>query len=1298
MAKFLYKSIPEYSKEILDILRDVRSDGENVIETRPLEEYLDNIDTLTFESIRKYIKNILTLNDIDTISQEYLPYLAYLLGHVWNPDLDTEYQRFILKSIIQLHKRKGTRFHIHYNLAYFDPKVQVGEPYKKIFILNKSELDSDKRFASRDYYSWGIYTVKSDYEQSTIREIVNITRPAGWRAIHEHVNTWQESFVPRVEDHYWDKLKETRWYSTAYIRSLHDYIMWGSLNIDNDVLLYEDPTGYFVRGTGKNINLPREFILNNINNVSSKKRIFVLTSLFMDMPKYGDTGVYVGPSVLYNSQFRLNELCSETLLWPKIEKTDTLFLGHSKSKTSSQNILLGTADRTDGGSLFKNLVNYGHEDWAKVGPIVCDVDWAFELGDRKWLSCDRDEIQYKNTASAYMGLKMILWSSTSAPFHNFDQPYDSYGPKYTFDQRDLDYNFFIHRAFSPKKYSRAIENNCRLATGLLPDDISISLTDYEDLPYSGTLVLNNEFIDYEKKIDRSQWLKFYSDGIEIKKSDYEVSKYNIEVVFNYGNNNHRLIIDKKHRAIIGFEYYFNGVKLNPSDYVVISRTREYLRFTNLATNEDISIQHDNPDYLKWRVIVSNNTLTTSIRLLDLIEKFSFYSQGTYFNVFLDKVRKNNYQVDIYADTDMVFNCLIDLDNSEFSVTKNRFDVLLGDLDTEINHGEYRFSFDYSLEHLKVANSQGDMLFDIVLGASQYVGQSKIRIDDIELKNLSLSALSDRIDASFSVDDNIKTIYCPADGAEAFQFFYYKNKTLLSKGVDYEVELLPRTIVLKDLELNKTFIFKYQLSPSIPIIKRHIMTLGWGNTESAGIVHKKKYKPRLLNRQDLIEYRYKLHKINNMQVTEIPFQFYVIYNYLGWDVIEEAQIVPEHNSVYQWDGNFWLLVSKLADFEAKRDSKYKISRYFDDVVDFHAFNPAILTPDDKVLVRDYFDGVKRNIVYRYTGANFVFHDFFENFERDKENEYGIVKVFDSLWEMEHYTGTDIEVGRHVVIKSPRVERLRKYIAQLHTNKNSVHSTLTAIIDINRFMGKEIAYPYVENIGRHMYSHILDRKRIKKKKDFISLNLGKKQPIGLTIAEATVLGGITHQYNMALNQSYVHYSSSDRKSIGAPITGVSGKSQPDEASKRIFSYIIGERKPLGNKLKIEAIIKETRRIELGNIILAPISSKVTADIFLIVKKIVAINPGIRLDTPGLNISDLLKMKLRSYGLDESNAFILGNKIHGKVGDKSITIGFVKDYGVSFENYQPVYTNKVRYKIGSAKTSFINYQLGTRVLLGN
>ena len=1300
MAKFLYKSIPEYSKEILDIITDTRIENGVPVNVRTLEEYLDNIDTLTFESIREYIKSILDFNVIDKISHEYLPYLSYLLGHVWNPEINVDYQKYILKSIIQLYKRKGTEFHIHYNLSYFDKNIQIYEPYKDIFILNKSLLNSNKRFTSPDYYSWGIYTIKSVFNPHVVKEIINTTRPAGWRAVFEHVNNWSESFEPRVEDDLWNKIQTTPWYNDIYVRDLHNYIMWGSLYNYNGALLHEDPTGYFVRDTGKNINIPKEFILNAFNNVSSTKRIFTNITKGIDISNFGDKGVYLGPSILYNSQFTVADLGSETLLWPKEEKLNRLFLGSTIAKIADINTVIGNADRTDGGSLFKNAINYNYNDWAKVGPILCDVENAYQIGDRKWLEYDRLEVPYKNTFSVYMGLKPILWSSTAAPLNSYEEPFDSYG-KYKFDQRDLDYYFFIHRAFSPKKYSRSIEYACKLVDGLLPSDERLFLSNYEDLPDTGTLVFNNEFIEYKKIIDYTNWAKFYIDDIEYKQAKKSIFSRNIEILFNVNNIDHSFIIDKKLDNTLNFIFYKNNTLLKENiDYKIISKSATNFKIDYIKNN--IQILFTMPDLIpsNWKLRMPIVEKEFTYKILTMEENIDFAIEENLYNIKINKFSNNTTLLELIKNSNSQFDILFNFNTSIFKVSSNNITYNIP-FDQICVIDNYKINFDNTDNIVKIQNTNNDEIYSVVFNEN-VLEKSKLFINNNEIEDLSVNVLSDRLDINFKLDEKSRTIYGASDKHGVFQVFYFEGKNRLTKNVDFTAELLTKTIIINDNILNKKILVKYHNSPSIPIINRFISKLGWGTDKNNSYNYPRNFKPRLLVRNDIIDYKYKLHKLNNMQVDIIRFIYPTMNIYLGWDVFENAENVPDHNSIYKWNGTDWVYISKLDEFNINKEKNYSICRIFHTSAEFLNFDGNILNTNSKVLIFSDETDVYHKKIYLWNGINFVFHDILDNFEIEKEKYYGIKKEFISVDEMRYYTRNDIEIGNHVIIKSPRVNNRRKYIAQLHSNNDIVANRVNVNIDSEEFMGKIIQYPYIEKIDKHISTHIIDKKELKNNKKSISFNLGKSQPLSNAIQtnniEYSVLGGTNNQHNMALNKSYVMYDNRHRYSIGAPILDVCGKDHIDPQDKFLYSYLIGERKPLGNKVYIKIKAKYTYNFDLGKHSILNRNPetlycfKINWDLYL------AMAPGITSSTRGVTAQLIGRLPINFVSNPKDKNFTSSNIILGKTSNTDVVINSAILKDASLSNVNLVYIRNNRYSANPVVLNLIKYKLGSRAWLGN
>lgn len=176
---FLYDIISDYDKSY-DTVTDTGSSGT----VTTLYGYLSSFDDVLFSAVSTAINEILTFNSIDHVSDEYIHYLAYMLGYEWNPNLDTDLQRNLLKHILEIYKRKGTKFAFHFNLYQLDPTVQLYEPYKDLFILDKSRYGED-HLPSSDYYSYGILVIKLNAYIPDIFDIIEYLRPAGWKIVIE---------------------------------------------------------------------------------------------------------------------------------------------------------------------------------------------------------------------------------------------------------------------------------------------------------------------------------------------------------------------------------------------------------------------------------------------------------------------------------------------------------------------------------------------------------------------------------------------------------------------------------------------------------------------------------------------------------------------------------------------------------------------------------------------------------------------------------------------------------------------------------------------------------------------------------------------------------------------------------------------------------------------------------------------------------------------------------------------------------------------------------------------------------
>lgn len=176
---FIYSILPEYTKSI-----DIFNDYNNTGEVKTLEGFTNAIETEVFEVLSNSIREIINFSDVYKIKEEYLPYFSYLLGYKWSFYFDTDLQKNIVANIIQLYKRKGTRFSFNFNISQIDPNIELYEPYKDIFVIGKSKLNTE-HLPSKNYYSVGVIVIKIQNYTDAIFELLEMVRPAGWKIVVE---------------------------------------------------------------------------------------------------------------------------------------------------------------------------------------------------------------------------------------------------------------------------------------------------------------------------------------------------------------------------------------------------------------------------------------------------------------------------------------------------------------------------------------------------------------------------------------------------------------------------------------------------------------------------------------------------------------------------------------------------------------------------------------------------------------------------------------------------------------------------------------------------------------------------------------------------------------------------------------------------------------------------------------------------------------------------------------------------------------------------------------------------------
>lgn len=439
---FLYDRLPEYTKHVVDNRTDINIYGNEV---KLLEQYLSIIDEEIFDFYKDQIEKIQYFSDIDLIDDDYLSYLSFILGYIWDNKKSYQIQRDYLKRIVDFYKRKGTIFSIHYSLSLEDKDVEIIETYPWIFTLNKSKLNSDHRLPSRYYYSRGIFVVRTTMDLDKARDIVEENRPAGTLPIYEFFDSSVENpngldtpimetdesailyhqlikkhqrpeydafyyfdllvqrnatpyyeqyfnIMRRFFDFYEPELYDQKWPKKEivkvndhynYTAYYFDYFQFADLEIQHvDNIAYEDFSGYFIiHNHEKDYERDPVQYFNNGINLVSSRK-----GIGSSTELESETSHYLGQTLYVDSYWRLEQIYSHNLDKTK-EKNNRNHLGNSYNNLNYIDVILQGDNGYSDQGFDKNFLQRSYYDtFERYGFVTnwikCKLGKRYLLGGR----------------------------------------------------------------------------------------------------------------------------------------------------------------------------------------------------------------------------------------------------------------------------------------------------------------------------------------------------------------------------------------------------------------------------------------------------------------------------------------------------------------------------------------------------------------------------------------------------------------------------------------------------------------------------------------------------------------------------------------------------------------------------------------------------------------------------------------------------------------------------------------------------------------------------------------------------
>lgn len=169
-----------------------------LLEDEDYQVFLSIIGQISTD-IRSLIQQVPELVDVDNAPDIFLPKLAALVRYQIRQDLSIDYQREVIKRIIEIYRARGTDDEIIMSATYGDYEYWVGShlfypdaevdrekaelliPIDEVFRHSRSKFSGTDRYPGSTLYREGTIVVKLTYVNDQIRRAINKVVPAGIR-------------------------------------------------------------------------------------------------------------------------------------------------------------------------------------------------------------------------------------------------------------------------------------------------------------------------------------------------------------------------------------------------------------------------------------------------------------------------------------------------------------------------------------------------------------------------------------------------------------------------------------------------------------------------------------------------------------------------------------------------------------------------------------------------------------------------------------------------------------------------------------------------------------------------------------------------------------------------------------------------------------------------------------------------------------------------------------------------------------------------------------------------------------
>lgn len=165
-----------FEKKLIDLLPPLYRERD---ESGDLDAFL-KVPAASLDELKGLAERFPEIFDIGRCETRFLPFLGGIVGHCFDPTVNTSVQRRLIREAVEIYRRKGTIPAIGRSLVDIGWEGRIEETFHKALRLNRRSVVGRAKLPGL-IYSLGVYRIDSDNLVQGVRDALPFHHPAGTR-------------------------------------------------------------------------------------------------------------------------------------------------------------------------------------------------------------------------------------------------------------------------------------------------------------------------------------------------------------------------------------------------------------------------------------------------------------------------------------------------------------------------------------------------------------------------------------------------------------------------------------------------------------------------------------------------------------------------------------------------------------------------------------------------------------------------------------------------------------------------------------------------------------------------------------------------------------------------------------------------------------------------------------------------------------------------------------------------------------------------------------------------------------